>query len=605
MADGGTLSPRLSPMDAAFLFFERPEQRLHVGCVALLESAVSYEAFVAAVEERLLGPGSRYRQRATRRPLDLDLPRWEDEARFEVRRHVRHLGVPAPGDSGSLHQLIDSVFGARLDPAHPLWEIHLIDGLADGRAAVLCKVHHSMIDGVSGAQLLGALADPVPSVQQSLLPSAVGASAGSPWGPAAFWDAVRDAGEALTLARSLFTRPAPNSPFNGVLSDARRVAWSSFALHDLLALRGAVGGTMNDVVLALITGAFRAAFRERGVRPPAGGLRALTPVSTRREDQRLQMGNLVAAMFPMLPVDCADPVERIRRIVAETRDLKARGQARAVGRTMSLMNLLPTPFTSAFGRLVPESFIVNTVCTNVPGPRERRTLLGAPIAEVHPIAPLFFGMGIEFAILSYADRLSISAVADPHLVPEIDQFPRWLQEAAVELTQALRIGEAPAAASATPASTGAVVRVADVMSHPVATVLPNATLAAVSQLMAGRRLRHVPVVSPDGRIQGLITQRDLLSLQPSTLDLPDERDRLALLGRVSAHEVMETHLAVIGPDDPASAAGEQLRRHKIGCLPVVDAGGHVVGIITRSDFLRWATEQLGAPVDAARIPVAS
>jgi WS/DGAT/MGAT family acyltransferase len=150
---------RLSPLDAAFLYFEKPQQRMHVGCLALLDGPIPFDGFVRAMEERL-GRIERYRERPVRPLLDLDWPRWEVEPGFEIRRHLRHVAVPPPGGEAELHELVDSLFATRIDPRHPLWETYLVDGLAGGRSAVLCKIHHSMVDGVSGAQLLEAMADP-------------------------------------------------------------------------------------------------------------------------------------------------------------------------------------------------------------------------------------------------------------------------------------------------------------------------------------------------------------------------------------------------------------------------------------------------------------
>src|SRR5262245_38512399 len=176
---------RLSPLDAAFLYWEKPNQRMHVGCVALLEGAIPFEAFARAMEERL-GGIPRYRERPVRPLLDLDWPRWEIDPAFEVRRHLRHVAVPPPGGEVELHELVDSLFATRLDPRRPLWETYLIDGLAGGRSALLCKVHHAMIDGVSGAQVLEAMADPVPH-------EAPRSSAHAPRSPRPLLDALRPA----------------------------------------------------------------------------------------------------------------------------------------------------------------------------------------------------------------------------------------------------------------------------------------------------------------------------------------------------------------------------------------------------------------------------
>lgn len=593
---------RLSPLDAAFLYFDRPEQRLHVGCVAILAGHVPFEALVAAVEQRVVGWHERYRQRPVRPLLDLGLPHWETDPAFDPARHVRHIAVPPPGDEAALHRLIDGLFATRLDPAHPLWQFTLVDGLAGGRAAILCKVHHAMIDGVSGAQLLQALADPLPSAQAILppwdpnrrptAPATLPQLLRSALDPTALRAAGRDAAAALGLLASFVTDPPRPAPFNGPLTDARRLVWASLPLDAVLELRGAAGTTVNDVVLAVITGALRRWLAARSA--ASAPLRVLVPVSVRRSEERHDLGNLVSAMFPRLPVEVADPAERLRRIAAEMRALKEDGQARASGLLLGLAGTLPTALSAAVARLLRDGLVVNTVCTNVPGPREPRRLLGQPILDIHPLVPLFSGMGLEFAIMSYGDRLSICAAADPHLVPDAERLADDLRAALVELQQAL----AAPAVVAKPASGSP--RVADLMTAPAYALLPTATLGDADELMRTHRVRHAPVVDADGRLAGLVSHRDLLAAAASILAVRDVAERKRLLARVRVDVVMETHLSVAQPEQPASEAGARLLRQGIGCLPVIESGGRLVGIVTEADFLRWATTHMDSRASSPR-----
>jgi len=589
---------RLSPLDAAFLYLERPHQLLHVGCVAILERHVPLDALADALAERVVVRLPRYRQRPVRPPLDLGWPRWADDPVFDVRRHLRHVAVPPPGNEPALHALVDTLFATPFDPNHPLWEAYLIDGLADGRGALLWKVHHAMIDGVSGAQVLELLADPsgeaapavphpAPAPRRDVLatlrtlvsPQTVFSRVKS---------AARDAVEATSVAASLFLERLPRVPFNGPLTDTRRIVWTSFPLDDFLAMRGAAGAKVNDVVLAVIAGALRRHLDAHGSTRPA--LRAMVPVSVRGDGERLALGNLVTAMFPTLPVDVADPVERLRRVCEETRTLKERGQPRASGIMLALAGVLPAPVGAALARLAPDHMaVVNTVCTNVPGPRASRTLLGARILDIHPIVPLFGGMGLEFAILSYADRLSICAVADPALVPDAGAIAGHLQDEAAALAAALGVGAPAPALRMAPSPT-----CRDLMTSDPTTLAPTDTLVRAHRLMEIRRIRHLPVVDAERHVVGLVTHRDLLANQVSALALPDAGDRERLLGFHYAHEIMERHVSVVGPDDPATDAGEHMARNKIGCLPVVDTGGHLLGIVTQEDFLRWATAHMAA-----------
>ena len=586
---------RLSPLDASFLYFERPMQRLHVGCVALLDGPLAFPAFVDTVGKRLAAI-PRYRQRPVRPLLDLDWPRWEDDPHFDVVRHFKHVGAPPPGGPAELHEVVDSIFATPLNDQHPLWENYLIDGLADGRTAILCKIHHSMIDGVSGTQVLEAMSDERPA--RAMNGIATGTFAPAPGRPSllrtltsprALLGRARDAvAAAATLTPMVFERIS-ELPFNGRLTDARRIVWASFPLDDFLAMRGADGCKVNDVVLAVITGALRRYVQARGVDPEGLRVRTLVPVSVRRPEDHMSLGNLVSSMFPMLPIGIADPVERLRTLAAEMRNLKEQGQAQASGLVMSVLGSMPAPVGALLGRLLPERAFINTVCTNVPGPREVCHLAGRRIVEIHPMIPLFQNMGVEFAILSYAGQLSISAAVDPTLVPDADTIPAHLAASADELRMALRPATPPKAAAFVAPS---VPRVATLMTSPPITVRPEDRLATAWRIMRTRRIRHLPVLDGSGRLVGLVTHRDLLAASSSSIIASSEEDRVQLLTWAHVGDVMETHLSVAHPDDNAAEAGERLLRHKIGCLPVVEGDAQLVGVVTEEDFLRWATTEM-------------
>ena len=236
--------------------------------------------------------------------------------------------------------------------------------------------------------------------------------------------------------------------------------------------------------------------------------------------------------------------------------------------------------------------MINVVCTNVPGPREPRYVLGRRIVGIHPIVPLFEGLGLGFAILSYADQISIAASADPTQVADVEAVTDAIAAEFDALVAALDLNR-PVAASAVQATT---LRVADLMTATVQTVSPTTSLGDAWGLMRRARIRHLPVVDDIGRLIGLVTQRDLLGAAPSVVGEPDETVRLRRLGWLTAHEVMETHLVVVAPDEPAASAGQRMMAAKIGCLPVVDDTGHLAGIVTEEDFLRWATVHMGPVV---------
>lgn len=588
---------RLSPLDASFLYHERAHRRLHVGCVALLDGRIPFDAFVAAMEERL-GPIPLYRRRPVRPFLDLDWPRWEEDPRFEMRRHLRHVAVPAPGGEEELHELVDTLFATPLAPDRPLWETYLIDGLAGGRSALLCKVHHAMIDGVSGAQLLEVMADPTSATatnRHPARPAPAQSSRPAVFSPATWLGHARDAMQMMSTLATLVREPGSTLPSNAPISDARRIVWASLSLDDVLVARGAAGCKVNDVVLAIVTGALRRWLQGRGIRPDGLRVRTLVPVSVRGTDEHLALGNLVTAMIARLPVDAADPLLRLRRIADEMRVLKEQGQARATGLALQLLGNLPAPVNALLARLMPATSPLNTIVTNVPGPREARTMVGRSITEVHPIVPLFDGMGIEFAVMSYADRLSICVAADPHLVPDAADLAAHLHGAAAELHAALEVGAPVAAAAPSTAP-----RVAALMSSRVVTLRPDDTLAQARALMQSHRIRHLPVTTGDGRLVGLVTHRDVLAAAPSSLEMRAEQYRMRILGHARVAETMETHLSVALAGDAAADAGERMIRQKIGCLPVVEPDGVLKGILTEEDFLRWATARMAPGTEAVR-----
>ena len=545
---------RLSPLDAAFLYFEKPHQRLHVGCVALLDGPIA----VRRLRRRRWRSGWAASRATAQRPvrplLDLDWPRWEDDPHFDVRRHLRHVAVPPPGgDARAARARRRRCSRPASIPRHPLWETYLIDGLADGRAALLCKVHHAMIDGVSGAQVLEAMADPVaPRRRPRSSPARPGArrlALRRASGPARSSGRARDAlaRRSASIALDARSSPCPSLPFNGPITDARRIVWTSFPLDDFLAMRGAAGCKVNDVVLAVIAGALRRYLEARGV-PPDGVRRAHAgagerPPRRRPPDAR-QPGDVdvpAAAGRRRRPGRAA-----ARASPTEMRTLKEQGQPRATGLAMQLVGALPAPVNALLGRLAAgDSPPINTVCTNVPGPRDACHMLGRRILEVHPIVPLFQGIGLEFAIMSYAGQLSISAAVEPHLVPDARDIPGHLQAAAEELHAALG-----AAGAARPRGAGAGEparrrpddgRRGHHRPERVARHAPTALMRARPHPPPARRRRTTAGSS------GLVTHRDLLAASSSSLTVPAEADRVRLLACARAGDVMETHVSVAAP----------------------------------------------------------
>ncbi|MCC6765623.1 MAG: wax ester/triacylglycerol synthase family O-acyltransferase [Deltaproteobacteria bacterium] len=606
---------RLTPLDASFLYLERPTELLHVGAVAVLESTPPFDELVATLGERL-GALERYRQVPVRSTLDVAAPRWQADPAFDARRHFHRLAVPAPGDEAALRRALQEIFARPLPSDRPLWECWFLEGLAGGRAALLTKVHHCMVDGVSGVQVLEVMADgwetrlgaappaladvPEPVRQLRGVAASVGRMLDAVAHPRRAVEGVRAAASAAGAVLDVVGRRLVPFPFNGPLGEERRIAWATFDLDEFLAIRGAAGCKVNDVALAVIAGALRRLLPVEATQPPRR-VRALIPVNVRRDDEHLRLGNRVSGMFAALPVDVADARERLRIVAAEMRANKEAGQGQVFDLALGIAGIVPSVLAPMLSRLPQWWPVAHTVCTNVPGPREPRRLLGRRVLEVHPLVPLAAGIGLGFAILSYAGTISIAATADASLVPDVDRLPTALRVSADEL--ALHLGVRDAAKHPHPPYGGAVT-VGDLMTRDVVSIRTAELLANAWRTMRERRIRHLPVVDRHKALVGLVTHRDLLAASPSSLALHDERERVRGLGWATAAEIMESHVSTAAADESAADVAIRMVRQKIGCLPVVDARGALVGIVTEEDFLRWSATLLagyGRPADPTEI----
>lgn len=451
---------RMTALDAAFYHLERTGQLLHVGGVYTVDGQLDFERQIADLVARL-PQIPRYTQRAVEVPLGLAHPTWEPDPRFDIREHViRHVLRP-PGDDEQLVGLASRLFAQSLDRHRPLWELHQIDGYRGDRSALFAKVHHCMIDGVSGVQLLNVLFDvtPNPPVSPALgvppkappLPTpamqlgraleeqrrglaALVAGAREAFArPAAVWEEVSRSAEALADLAQAVLHGIPATPFNGHVSVLRRVAWTTFNLNEVKAVKNRLGGTVNDVVLATISAALRGYLEAHGQDPDGLELRALVPVDVRRPDEHLALGNRVSGLLAPLPVGIFDPIERLRQVRAGMQRLKRDQQAVKMSRALDLLALLPPVLQRPLGWLQIAAAPINTVCTNIPGPPVSLYVQGRRLETLVPIVPLAQGVGLAFAILSYADRLTIGLTYDPALVHDAAGVCALLQDGFREL----------------------------------------------------------------------------------------------------------------------------------------------------------------------------
>jgi WS/DGAT/MGAT family acyltransferase len=397
----------------------------------------------------------RYRQRIARIPLE-NHPVWVDDARFNIEYHVRHTCLPPPGDDQQLKRLCARIISQQLDRGKPLWEIWMVEGLEHDRVALLSKVHHCMVDGVSGVDLLQVLLSPTadkefdppqpwhpnaaPSsgrllrdaiVRRVEMPlAAARAIAGALREPELTLERVRDTASGLVAgARSTLTQ-ATDTPINQPIGPHRRFDWIGFDIDEVRRVKSALGGTVNDVVLATVSGAVGSFLAQRGVSPhhlAEMDFRAFCPVSVRTAAERGTLGNRVSALIARIPIAEREPRRRFARVVEVMGDLKRSRQALSGSVLTSMSEWSAPTIFSAAARLGSAYRAANVVVTNVPGPQVPLYLLGARMTESYPIVPLMATQCLGIALFSYAGGLYWGFNADWDAVPDLHDVVELLQ----------------------------------------------------------------------------------------------------------------------------------------------------------------------------------
>ncbi|MHB8574572.1 MAG: WS/DGAT/MGAT family O-acyltransferase [Dehalococcoidia bacterium] len=457
------LNRRLTTLDASFLYTEKPNQPMHVGSVNVYEGHVSREDLVALLESRMhLLP--RYRQRVVFPPFGIAHPTWEDDPLFDVRNHIEEIMLPAPGDDRALSEHGGHAFAQVLDRNRPLWKLLLLQGHESGNTHMISMVHHAMVDGVSGVELqltmhdLTAQAEPVAPPAGAwqprpmpdpltLLQDAVRdllTDAAKSWTEEAFrwWrpselnQQIEQLTAGVTSSMPFVMQPAPRTPFNGPVSTDRGFAWIELSFPEIRAIRGALGGTVNDVVLAIFAGGLRRYLLLHDFRVDGIELRAMCPVSMRPPDQQGALGNLVSMMFAPLFVGIADPVERLAAERGAMEKLKQQGQAAGLYAMTDLTRRIPATWQAMAAQMDVPNTMINTVSTNVPGPQIPLYMQGHKLLHWYPLGPLAAGIGLFVAILSYDQKLTFGATVDPRQVPDVWRFAECLRESFEEMRAA-------------------------------------------------------------------------------------------------------------------------------------------------------------------------
>jgi WS/DGAT/MGAT family acyltransferase len=443
---------------------------MHVAACAIFQGQPpTHRELVEGIQSRLhLVP--RYRQRLAFVPFAQGRPVWVDDPHFNPAYHVRHTALPPPGGEDQLMRMTGRVFSQALDRSRPLWEVWLVEGLSRGRFALLSKTHHALVDGISGVDIMTVLFDtspnpvpvappdqewvprPLPSRAQ-LLADALLERATVPGemvrgvravlrGPRAVaGELTRSVGALGELARTGL-QPAPSTLFNRSIGPHRRFTWVRGDLSQFKAVKNTLPGTVNDVVLSVVTGALGRYMQRHGEVTDGVVLRAMVPVSVRADLERGALGNRVAAMWAPLPVGIRDPVERLRTISASMQELKESGQAVGAQVLTRLSGFAPPTIMSQAARLAARQRLFNLVVTNVPGPQFPLYLLGRELEAIFPMVPLTKNTALGIAIMSYNGQLNFGLAGDYDALADLDRLADELRDS-IEETVAAAGGPRP------------------------------------------------------------------------------------------------------------------------------------------------------------------
>jgi WS/DGAT/MGAT family acyltransferase len=453
----------MSPLDATFLHIEDDVNHMHIASCSIFEGPAPAYADLVALFAGKIPLVPRYRQKVRFVPGGLGRPVWVDDPHYRIDYHIRHTALPPPGDERDLRNLMGRLMSQQLDRHRPLWETWMVEGLADGTWALISKVHHCMVDGISGAGLMAVILDPgrepsLPVVDDwhpapepsdaDLVRHALAETLASP-AELARWARARTrvprqvlggVGEFLQGARALGERLRPNTPLSieGTIGPHRRWVPVTTSLADIKQVRAAHGGTVNDVVLAAVTKAFRDLLLSRGEHLDGVVLHSLVPVSVRPHGDQTT-NNQVSAMIAELPVGISDPLERLHAIRAQMTELKESHQT-AAGATLAELADFAPPALLTLGlhgavaamRRMPQRS-VNTVTTNVPGPQFPLYACGREMLSYMPFVPLSQGVRCGIAIMSYNGSVVFGVTGDYDTMPDIDVMAHGIEAGIDEL----------------------------------------------------------------------------------------------------------------------------------------------------------------------------
>ena len=448
------LNRRLSGVDAAFLYLERKEIPLHIAGVCLFDKAIPFTDFVNTIDSKLhLVP--RYRQLVVDSPFHLGHPTWEDDPKFDIRRHIFKTRVEEPGGQAELEALASRILTKVMDRTKPLWDIHVVEGLRDGQGALIIRIHHALADGVAGAALVKIMFDPTPNgapmgpkphyrpnpapeANHSMvdaIASAVHSSLESiiametvllDFARTLLEDQTRDAMQKLLRLLPELGASSERFVFNKPCTGDRKFCWTEYPLSEAQAVREAAGGTLNDVILSVVTRAVSRYIQLHG-EPVAGRfLRVVCPVNVRRDDQGQSLGNQITFMPVALPLDIENPVDMLHAVAERTEIMKNARAAHLVALAATWLGAAPPPLQALFwGNISQVNLpmpLFNLICTNVPGSPTALYAVGRKMVACYPHVPTGQELGVNVAIQSYDGRLCCGFTADSDVVPDAERL---------------------------------------------------------------------------------------------------------------------------------------------------------------------------------------
>jgi diacylglycerol O-acyltransferase len=448
----------LSAADAAFLYLERKEIPLHIASVCVFDGPIPFQEFVASIKAKLpLVP--RYLQIPVFPAWSLEFPNWQDDPHFDIRRHIFSLTLDPPGGETELRELASRILSQLLDRNKPLWDMYVVDGLKDGRGAIIWRVHHALADGVSGAEMVQLMLDPTPDIPISALQrryrprrptkaqasvtndlsSAVNRTLGSLLAfESGLLDLVQafvrpkqqDALEGLVKLLPDYAASVERLPFNKPCTGSRRFCWTEFSMGDVKAVREAVGGTVNDVILAVLTRALARYVKMHGQSVVNRYVRYGCPVNLRQPDQQGGLGNQISFLPVALPMDARGPIRMLQAVVKRTEALKRCGALSLVGLAARWFAAAPPPLHALFWRNIPDVIlpvpVLNLICTNVTGSPTPLYAVGRRMLSAYPQVPTGYEFGVGCAVHSYDGKLFFGLIADTHAAPDVDHLRDFL-----------------------------------------------------------------------------------------------------------------------------------------------------------------------------------